>query len=740
MTAVYCSGLFSGPNPSPGLGIARSLREAFPDLHLIGVDYSTRSTGLHHRVFDEVWIQRSWRELDLDAYTEEIERRLGRDALWISGLDLETRWLADRVDAQDRLLSPPAAALKAIDKPATALARRLSLLTPPTISTRHDDWELHAFGRQHGWDLWLKGPHYEAARVRSWRGLQLARARLTETWATDELHLQAHVPGTEESIVFAAYRGVVVGLSHMRKGIVTDEGKTWGGSFSDVADTVPEVGLALENVLADLGWTGGGEIEMLRSFDGELWLLECNPRFPAWQHGGTLAGLNLPGALVSAALDREPLPARARSAQFVRVVVEIPLRGSFPLPEPVMKADGASGAGKHPSGMPDLARRMNRPGGHDEHREAPVAPRGSLRDAVADVRPAERTPHRHTRSPSWKEIAARAEAAGNGRCAVKIAYSIKTDPQPDLLAAARRCGFLAEAISSDELRRACEFGFGADQVVLNGPAKSWPELVAPSRAFATFADSNSEMSSLVKFARAGSLSSTYIGPRLRPDSVASRFGVQLGDFEAFASIVRLVSDLPQAQKLGLHFHWASSEAGHSAWFEAVEAALDWGRAIQDLTGRKVRCLDLGGGWFPDDFEDVLLPRLPSLVDQCLDELDELEVLVLEPGKALTQRLAFIEATVLEVRRQGDPREIVVDASVAELPEAAAFPHRILSGDGQGWKRWGRGPDRILGRLCMENDVLRSGVAIPDDLSSGDRILIADAGAYDRSLSYDFGRG
>lgn len=743
MTAVYCSGLFSGPNPSPGLGVARSLREAFSELDLVGVDYSTRSTGLHHPVFDEVWMQRPWRELDLDSYASAIGERLDADSLWISGLDLETRWLAHAVGPHPRLLSPSTAALTAVEKPAADLARRLGLFIPPTISTRQDDWELHAFGREHGWRLWLKGPHYQAARVNGWRSLQHVRTHLADTWSTDELHLQAHIPGAEESIIFAASEGTLLAARHMRKAILTEEGKTWGGSIGEVGDVVPDVGAALEIELARLAWTGGGEIEMLRSSDGALWLIECNPRFPAWMHGVTLSGANLPAALVAATTGRDPAACEVRGSQFVRVVVEIPLRASFPLPEPVTATDGAVGAGKHPSGMPDLARRM---AGEKrlEHREDTALLDGALKASAASFEAATRTPHRHlgTPLPRWMAIAERARSAADGRCAVKIAYSVKTDPQFELLDAARRCGFLAEAISAEELRRACDVGFAEHELILNGPGKSWPAPIEPepTQAFAVFADSNVEMSSLVNRANAGRLSAAYLGPRLRPPSVASRFGVPLDDYGTFTALVAALDDLPSAQQLGLHFHWSSSESGHEAWFEAVDAALVWGRSLQDLTGRAVQCLDLGGGWFPDDFDSVLLARLPELVDRCLAKLDQLDVLLLEPGKALSQPLSIIESTVLEVRAAGDLREIVIDASIAELPESAAYPHRILSRRAGDWRCWGRGPDRILGRLCMENDLIRGRLAIPDDLRAGDRILIADAGAYDRSMSYEFGRG
>jgi diaminopimelate decarboxylase len=222
--------------------------------------------------------------------------------------------------------------------------------------------------------------------------------------------------------------------------------------------------------------------------------------------------------------------------------------------------------------------------------------------------------------------------------------------------------------------------------------------------------------------------------------VASRFGVDLGDFDTFSRLVTALKDLPEPQSIGVHFHWASSAAGHERWFETVDAMIEWARALQDLSGRPIRCLDLGGGWHPDDFDTVLLPRLPGLVARCRAQLDRLDLLVLEPGRALVQPLGIVETTVLEVRETGDAREIVVDASLAEVPRAGVYPHRILSRTARGWRHWGHGPDRVVGRLCMEDDVLRMSIAVPDEIRPGTRVLIADAGAYDRSMAYRFGRG
>src|SRR5437899_9293304 len=90
---VIVSGCHSGPNPSPGLGIAQSLRLAYPSARLVARDFSPGATGLHSPVFDETWLCPPWEGADLDEMRDQLQMRL--DVAWfVSGLDLEIRWLA----------------------------------------------------------------------------------------------------------------------------------------------------------------------------------------------------------------------------------------------------------------------------------------------------------------------------------------------------------------------------------------------------------------------------------------------------------------------------------------------------------------------------------------------------------------------------------------------------------------------------------------------------------------------
>lgn len=71
--------------------------------------------------------------------------------------------------------------------------------------------------------------------------------------------------------------------------------------------------------VAALGLRGVAKVDFKRGPDGELYLLEVNPRFHLWHHAGALAGTNIP-ALAYADLTGAPQPPAARVRAGVRWV------------------------------------------------------------------------------------------------------------------------------------------------------------------------------------------------------------------------------------------------------------------------------------------------------------------------------------------------------------------------------------------------------------------------------------
>jgi diaminopimelate decarboxylase len=690
------------------------------------------------------------------VYEAAIREVLDGGAVWIPGQDLEVEWLSESLGPGAGALVPPADALGRVSKPRITAAAALPFQIPPFISAGRADWELHGFLREHGWRVWVKGPNYEAMRARDWPSFRYAREVLSNTWGTESLFLQRHVAGAEESVAFCAFGGELLDCVHMSKHTQTHEGKTWAGALAQVSPAIAE---PLRAVLAELEWTGGGELEYVRAPDGTLHLIDWNPRFPAWIHAAAFAGHNLPARLVEAAGFGTPAAAPYRGRQFTRVVMEIPVLAEYPLPPVRDPLDDAPAGSKHPSGMPDLARRLaeGRGGAVPEPRAdgkkqprrparrppppVPAAMQWDLDEALVGELP---TPRRILLPRMAQERFAQVEraiSAGSG-CGVELGfgYSVKTNPHPSLLALADASGMYAEVISAAELRQALAAGFPVERVVVNGPASQWPAGPQPEgEMVAAFADSPQ---SFARWLEGGPPRARYLGMRLRPAALESRFGASLGAPKRFRETVALLRSMPAGQALGLHFHFASDVLGPARWFEVFESVLHWAAAIQEGAGRAVRCLDVGGGWFPDDFDRELLPALPDRVAAAAAALPGLERFVVEPGKAMAQPAMALAATVLEVRRGRDGAvEAVVDAAISDLPMAPFYPHRVYARPGPGgWEPLGGGGDRLLGRICMETDILASDLALPDAIAVGDRLVIGDAGAYDASMAYNFGRG
>jgi diaminopimelate decarboxylase len=65
---------------------------------------------------------------------------------------------------------------------------------------------------------------------------------------------------------------------------------------------------------------------------------------------------------------------------------------------------------------------------------------------------------------------------------------------------------------------------------------------------------------------------------------------------------------------------------------------------------------------------------------------------------------------------------------------------MAQGEDGSWKPLRRGKSHLLGRLCMEHDIVATNIELPEGTRPGDVLVFCDAGGYDRSMSYVFGRG
>lgn len=538
---VFISGVHTGA----GLGVARALRARYPNTRLVGVSYAHPGEGILGRNLAETWTAGPW---------------------WLPGSAREAEWLAYTVGQHERILTPSCAALDAVRLPDVSASALLGLAVPPSIRVTATDWDLNTFGRRHGWRIWLRttdGEDGATKPIRSWVEFQQARLALGERGFSDEVFLQRHVPDASEAIAFAAYHGELLGC------VLRTDGPMAGGSDVPTRpiDAVPEsLTISLGHALRELRWTGGGELQLVRDAAEQPTLLGWRACFPAWIYSAALAGVNLPARLLERATGSSPVSQTDMTPQVVRIVVEVP-----GLRQPTAHSSGphtdaeATPLSRHALEVvprPDAVRTS-----------APRVAEEILADVAAVAPEVEETPSFMYLPGAARRAFQHAEALSQrlstADVRVRVAYSVKTNPDARLIELARATGLLAETISQLEVKKALACGVPADRIVLNGPAKRWRAAgytIEPLHA--VFCDSLEELRTAGDPCERGPYNAEIVGIRLRTPGFASRFGIPLRDDTDVATIGQLVRRLPTATRFGVHFHMASTAIGLDSWWDS----------------------------------------------------------------------------------------------------------------------------------------------------------------------------
>jgi carbamoyl-phosphate synthase large subunit len=308
---VAVSGLHLGENAQPGPGVIRSLRDAFGErIRIVGLAYDALDSSLYAPgLLDEAFLL-PYPSASPAAYLDrllEIDELVGLDVL-IPCLDAELPVLEHLAPAlAERRLAcvlPTREMLAARAKDRLPeLARSLGVSTPETHQVV-DASALPGIANGLGYPLVIKGPFCDAEIVHGPEQAENAFRRLAAAWGLPVL-AQRFVKGEEYNVAaLGDGRGGSYGAVAMRKTIVTRLGKAWGA----VTVHEPAVIDTAERVVRGLRWRGPCEIELLKTREGRVELVEVNPRFPAWIYLTTAAGANLPLGLLRLALGRKPPP------------------------------------------------------------------------------------------------------------------------------------------------------------------------------------------------------------------------------------------------------------------------------------------------------------------------------------------------------------------------------------------------------------------------------------------------
>jgi len=138
--------------------------------------------------------------------------------------------------------------------------------------------------------VFVKGIFYEAYLAYSMEDVYRYVHKIGAKWGYPVL-LQEYVEGEEFNATTVGHDGNALGIVCMKKLVLTDKGKGWA-CVTIKNDNLIDL---TQKVVASLKWHGPIEVEVILSKkDHQFYIIELNPRFPAWIYLAKAAGINLP--------------------------------------------------------------------------------------------------------------------------------------------------------------------------------------------------------------------------------------------------------------------------------------------------------------------------------------------------------------------------------------------------------------------------------------------------------------
>jgi carbamoyl-phosphate synthase large subunit len=324
---IAVTGLNATDNPAPGIGVIRALKlAAVPGDRFIGLAYDALDPGNYApEIVPDVFLL-PYPSQGLQPFLsrlQSIQERVGLDVI-IPTLDSE---LPSFIEAEAELKAmgiatflPTREQLDLRSKGSLIeLGKKASLSVPATAVVASVS-ELSQVHHQVPYPLFVKGVFYGASLAYSLDEAVGAYHKVVAQWGLPVV-VQTKIVGEEFNVVAVGDgEGGLVGCVAMKKLLITDKGKGWAG----VTVKDPALVELTTSFMRSTRWRGPCEIELMRDPRGTYYLIEINPRFPAWVYLSATAGVNLAAAVVELCCGSKPaaLPDYAAGKMFVRISID----------------------------------------------------------------------------------------------------------------------------------------------------------------------------------------------------------------------------------------------------------------------------------------------------------------------------------------------------------------------------------------------------------------------------------
>lgn len=308
---IAVTGLNAIDSPGPGVSVIRALREAESfDVRIIGLAYETLEPGIYmHGLVDKTYLipypSAGADALSARLYEIHQEEKLDMvipnfDAELFSFIrlskQLKTWGIHTFLPTEDQFNERHKHNLVRFgEKYSITVPRSEAIFEKSAIASLADEYF---------YPIVVKGKFYEAGIAYNSEQAASYFDKISVKWGLPII-IQEYIQGTEFNITgLGDGKGNTIAAIPMRKQYITDKGKAWGGITVDDTKMLE----LTRHFISSTKWRGGFELELMKDKNGVFYLLEINPRMPAWIYLSVGAGQNIPEALVKLAMGMNPEP------------------------------------------------------------------------------------------------------------------------------------------------------------------------------------------------------------------------------------------------------------------------------------------------------------------------------------------------------------------------------------------------------------------------------------------------
>jgi diaminopimelate decarboxylase len=334
---------------------------------------------------------------------------------------------------------------------------------------------------------------------------------------------------------------------------------------------------------------------------------------------------------------------------------------------------------------------------------------------------------------------------------VQMAWSYKTNYLDSICRIFHQEGSWAEVVSGFEYEKAIRNGVKGENIIFNGPGKTFDDLEKAVRNGSFIHIDNIDELFMLSDVCQRKNQEARVAIRVNMDIGIypkwDRFGLNYENGEAWDAVNRIMIN-PKLKLMGLHTHIGTYIMSVEAYRIAATKLADLASDIAQKFDHHLSYIDMGGGFASKNTLrgaylsgedtapafDEYAEAITSAIINSQIKPDKLPTLILETGRALIDNAGYIAGTVQAIKRLSDGRRAtIVDVGINLLFTALWYDHKIFPVSSHSGLVE---ETTIYGPLCMNIDVLRPSLMFPA-LKRGDIFVITRTGAYNSTQWMQF---